>query len=332
MAIPQLPTDSLVIVIFITSVLTYISRFIIQFIELYKTLLKTILKIRDQNKIPIEVFNRIVAAHFPLANEIFFLLVKILFCCLFFAIVFENLQTAGYINSPFGISTVMSLIIIFGPPRLVEELLMSDFTSRVHLKEEEIVKDLQTKKTGPESNGTTVEIHEDTGDTKSDGIIVDMSFFSLDLTEEEKQCKKKSKDCLTRWFKECRVKFLNICEYICLCFKRCKGCKGCKGCKCKYCFAEETLETENSEDILICKRCKYIPCCFVCRWCCIFFFGCCGCSFDDKGRLKCFHLHSTDLKSGTNEYRTVKCNVCCVKHEDENQIPDEDMEETEFKQ
>ena len=143
---------------------------------------------------------------------------------------------------------------------------------------------------------------------------------------------KKSKDCLTRWFKECRVKFLNICEYICLCFKRCKGCKGCKGCKCKYCFAEETLETENSEDILICKRCKYIPCCFVCRWCCIFFFGCCGCSFDDKGRLKCFHLHSTDLKSGTNEYRTVKCNVCCVKHEDENQIPDEDMEETEFKQ
>lgn len=332
LAIPQLPTDSLVIVIFIASVLTYISRFIFQFVELYKTLLETILEIRGQNKIPIEVFNRIVAAHFPLANEIFFLLVKILFCCLFFAIVFENLQTAGYISSPFGVSTVMSLIIIFGPPRLVEELLMSDFTSRVHLKEEEIIQDLQTKKTGPEINRTTEKIHEDTGDPKSDGTIVDMSSLSLDLTEEEKQCrdncKKEIKGFYTkylkaRWFEECREKFLNMCcRYECLCCS----------CTCKYCFADETFETENSEDILICKRCKYIPRCFLMRWCCIFCFGCCGCSFDDKGRLKCFHLHSTDLKPGTKDYRTVKCYVCCVKHEDENQILDEDMDETEVKQ
>ena len=46
LAIPRLPTDSLVYVFFITAVATYIYRFVSQFVELYKTLLETILDLR----------------------------------------------------------------------------------------------------------------------------------------------------------------------------------------------------------------------------------------------------------------------------------------------
>lgn len=55
------------------------------------------------------------------------------------------MQTVGYIR--FGtqpdLTTVISLIFLFGPPRLVEALLMTDFTSRVHMKEKEIRNDLE---------------------------------------------------------------------------------------------------------------------------------------------------------------------------------------------
>lgn len=50
------------------------------------------------------------------------------------------MRTVGYIK--FGaqpdLTTVISLIFLFGPPRFVEALLMTDFTSRVHMKEKEI--------------------------------------------------------------------------------------------------------------------------------------------------------------------------------------------------
>ena len=61
-------------------------------------------------------------------------------------IVYENLQTAGYFKTPFGVTSVLSVLLIFGPPRIVEELLVTDFTSRVHLKEDEIMEYLQKGK------------------------------------------------------------------------------------------------------------------------------------------------------------------------------------------
>lgn len=106
---------------FLTSVIIYISRFIFQLIDLYKSLLEKILDIQDKTSIRIEHFDKIVEKHFPLSNEIFNLFVKIMFSCLFFAIIYDTMQTVGYIR--FGaqpdLITVISLIFLFGTPRLL---------------------------------------------------------------------------------------------------------------------------------------------------------------------------------------------------------------------
>ncbi|XP_052716615.1 uncharacterized protein LOC128189161 [Crassostrea angulata] len=153
LAVPHFSIQSYIYIIFITSVIIYTSRFVFQFIDLYRSLLEKILDIQDKipyiqikTKIRIEHFDEIVEKHFPLSNEIFYLFVKIMFSCLFFAILYDTMQTVGYIRSgeqP-DLTTVISFIFLFGPPRLVEALLMTDFTSRVHMKETKIRKDLET--------------------------------------------------------------------------------------------------------------------------------------------------------------------------------------------
>ena len=84
-------------------------------------------------------------------------------------------------------------------------------------------------------------------------------------------------------------------------------------------LTNETYEDETTleNDVLCCENCEYKPKCFPCRWICVFIFGCCGLSFDKEGRLECFRLHSTDSKLETNEYRTVKFRVCCIKNVNE---------------
>ena len=298
LAIPRLPEDSLVFVIFIGTVTAYIYRFVYQFVQLYKTLLETILDIRKPTKkIPIEDFNKIVASHFPLVNEVFYLIVKILFCCLFFIIVYENLETAGYFKTPFGLNSVLSVLLLFGPPRHIEELLMTDFTSRVHLKEDEIMEYLQK---GREKNVKTIN-----------------KPFSQKCTDEEIDCLRP---------RECTVDKLPCCGK-----KKLRNCTP----KLKCCFLQEPEEpfqdlesisltdgthedeTTPDNDVLCCENCKYLPWCFWVRWLCVFFFGCCGLSFDKEGRLECFRLHSTDSKSETNKYRTVKFRFCCIKNVNE---------------
>lgn len=100
---------------------------------------------QDETSIQIEHFDEVVAKHFPLSNEIVYLFVKIILSCLFFAIIYDTMETVGYIR--FGaqqdLTTVISLIFLFGPPRLVEALLMTDFTSRVNMKEKEIKEELK---------------------------------------------------------------------------------------------------------------------------------------------------------------------------------------------
>lgn len=162
MAVPHFSIQSYIYIIFLTSVIIYISRFVFQFIDLYKSLLEKILDIQDKTSIRIEHFDEIVEKHFPLSNEICYLFVKIMFSCLFFAIIYDTMQTVGYIR--FGaqpdLTTVISLIFLFGPPRLVEALLMTDFTSRVHMKEKEIKEDLQkTMERNTEENETIKPIY-----------------------------------------------------------------------------------------------------------------------------------------------------------------------------
>lgn len=140
LAVPHFSIQSYIYIIFFTSVVIYISRFVFQFIDLYKSLLEKILEMQDETSIQIEHFDEVVAKHFPLSNEIFYLFVKIILSCSFFAIIYYTMRTVGYIK--FGaqpdLTTVISLIFLFGPPRFVEALLMTDFTSRVHMKEKEI--------------------------------------------------------------------------------------------------------------------------------------------------------------------------------------------------
>lgn len=112
LAVPHIPIQSYIHIIFFTSVAIYIFRFVYQFTNLYKSLLETILDIEQQNSIPIKHFDKIVAKHFPLYNELFYMFVKIMLSSLFFAIIYDTMQKVGYIR--FGaqpdLTTVISLI------------------------------------------------------------------------------------------------------------------------------------------------------------------------------------------------------------------------------
>lgn len=159
LAVPHFPIQSYIYIIFFTSVIIYMSRFVYQFIKLYKSLLEKILEIQEQNSIPIKHFDKVVSKHFPLSNEIFYLFVKIMFSGLFFAIIFDTMQNVGYIR--FGaqpdLTTIISLIFLFGPPRIIEAFLSTDFTSRVHRKEKEIKEELDRIKARNDNDDKTIE-------------------------------------------------------------------------------------------------------------------------------------------------------------------------------
>lgn len=95
LAVPRFPIQTYIYVIFITSIIIYISRFVYQFTRLYKNLLETILSVQEQKSIPIKHFNKIVAKHFPLSIEVFYLFVKIMLSSLFFVIIFYTMRNVG---------------------------------------------------------------------------------------------------------------------------------------------------------------------------------------------------------------------------------------------
>ncbi|XP_061162825.1 uncharacterized protein LOC133172038 [Saccostrea echinata] len=150
LALPHYPVQVFIYIIFVTSVIVYLFRYVHQFIELYKNLLNEIFEITEETSISIQDFNRIVTKYFPLKNEVFYLLLKITVTSLFFIIIFDTMQKVEYIKigARLDWTTVISLLFVFGPPRIVEELLVTDFTSRVHMKRTEIKKYINEMKTG----------------------------------------------------------------------------------------------------------------------------------------------------------------------------------------
>lgn len=149
-AVPRLPIQYYIYAIYFTSMMFYIARYFHQFTKLYKKLLESILTIREQNSISIKHFNIIVSRHFPISNEVFYLCVKILFSCLFFAIVYDTMESVGNIKlgAQPDLTMVFSLFFIYGPPRLLEAIFMKDFTSRVYMKENKIKEDLEALANG----------------------------------------------------------------------------------------------------------------------------------------------------------------------------------------
>lgn len=132
-AVPRFSIQSYIYVIFITSLVFHIFRYIYQFTKLYKTLLETVLKLQGENSISIQHFDLIVLKHFPVSNEGFYLFLKIMLSSLFFVIIYDTMQKVGYTR--FGaqpdLTTVITFFFFFGPPRLIEGLFVTDFTSRV---------------------------------------------------------------------------------------------------------------------------------------------------------------------------------------------------------
>ena len=147
LAVPRFSLQQYIYLLFVASCLLYIFRFIFQFSELYKKLLETILDIQDETKIQIKVFNEIVIRYFPFSYELFYLYAKIIFCSLFFTIIFDTIQKLDFTNikERLDLGMVISVIFLFGPPRLAEVLFATDFTSRVHMKETEIKRYIKSR-------------------------------------------------------------------------------------------------------------------------------------------------------------------------------------------
>lgn len=62
------------------------------------------------------------------------------------------------------------------------------------------------------------------------------------------------------------------------------------------------------------EHCKYMPCCFWLRWCCMFCCGCCNCPFDGKGYCKCCAI--LEESSDNVEITWLKMQCVCIENED----------------
>lgn len=303
LAVPHFSIQSYIYIIFITSVIIYTSRFVFQFIDLYRSLLEKILDIQDkipkikyETGIRIEHFDEIVEKHFPLSNEIFYLFVKIMFSCLFLAILYDTMQTVGYIRSgeqP-DLTTVISFIFLFGPPRLVEALLMTDFTSRVHMKEREIREDLKTiMESNKEANEETeTEIREDLKTTMESNKEADESAKTMPPIFTDKERKLCCMEWLRSLWSDVRPENSNV----------------------QLKHSDERLST-----------CTYNPKLFWLRWLCMFCCGCCNCIFDGKGYCECAMLNtgvrspanSTNKDEESKYVQTTTLKIPCVCIEEE---------------
>lgn len=64
---------------------------------------------------------------------------------LFFVFIYDTMQKVGYIKfeAQPDLTTVITFLFCFEPPRFNEGLFMTDFTSRVYMNEEEIKQNIQ---------------------------------------------------------------------------------------------------------------------------------------------------------------------------------------------
>ncbi|XP_048754941.2 uncharacterized protein LOC125665950 isoform X2 [Ostrea edulis] len=176
LAVPHFSVETFIYVIYLTSLVLYICRYIYQFTKLYKNLLDEVHDLTEDKRIPIKCFKEIVDKYFPLRIEVFFLFIKIISSVLFFLIIFDTMQRVGYvkIGAQPDLTTFITLLFLFGPPRIVEILLVTDFTSRVHLKHLEIKKIVEgMRNTIKENSVTTVNILSET-ETRQ---LMDGAFF-----------------------------------------------------------------------------------------------------------------------------------------------------------
>lgn len=86
-----------------------------------------------------------MSKHFPVTNEGFYLFLKIMLSFLFFVFIYDTMQKVGYIKfkAQPDLTTVITFLFCFEPPRFIEGLFMTDFTSRVYMNEEEIKQNIQ---------------------------------------------------------------------------------------------------------------------------------------------------------------------------------------------
>ncbi|XP_062587164.1 uncharacterized protein LOC134248801 [Saccostrea cucullata] len=252
LALPHYPVQVFIYIIFVTSVIVYLFRYVHQFIELYKNLLNEIFEITEETSISTQDFNTIVAKYFPLKNEAFYLLLKITVSSLFFIIIFDTMQKVEYIKigARLDWTTVVSLLFVFGPPRIVEELLITDFTSRVHMKRSEIKKYINEMKTGKieciHNEGVLADYEKDclrgcserAGQCKCENTFKSKS-ISRSSSEEIILCKEGCRYC------ECCCVLRLICTFSC----------GCLNCpidsqrRCDFCDAYAVKETSNAIEI-----------------------------------------------------------------------------------
>ncbi|XP_056007168.1 uncharacterized protein LOC125667798 [Ostrea edulis] len=161
LAVPHFSVEKFIYVIYLTSLVLYICRYIYQFTKLYKNLLKEVLDLTEDKCIPVKCFKEIVDKYFPLRREVFFLFIKIISSVLFFLIIFDTMQRVGYVNTGAqpDLTTFITLLFLFGPPRIVEILLVTEFTSRVHMKHLEIKEIVEGMRNAMNDNSnTTVDI------------------------------------------------------------------------------------------------------------------------------------------------------------------------------
>lgn len=221
----------------------------------------------------------------------------------------ENVSYIRFGAQP-DLTTIISLIFLFGPPRIVEAILVTDFTSRVHMKEKEIKDELVKIKAEKDNKGS-----------KSNKT---MSILQTVLTKEERELTSVKK-CIECWRKvrpgeaytteektpECLRCILNL--FCCGCCNFAFDDKGNSKCclkltnnsKTKKTFEEKsttskeetfTAEEETSEKPTN-NRYDYVPDCFWCRWLGMFFCGCCNFPLDDEGNCKCCVILTTKAES-----------------------------------
>ncbi|XP_056007165.1 uncharacterized protein LOC125665935 isoform X2 [Ostrea edulis] len=282
LAVPHFSVETFIYVIFISSFMLYICRYYYQFTKLYRNLLDEILDLTEDKRIPIKCFEEIVDKHFPLRVEVFFLLIKIISSASFFAIIFDTMKNVGYvkIGAQPDLNTFITLLFLFGPPRFVEALLVTDFTSRVHMKHLEIKKIVEGMQDKINDNSvTTVNILSETEIYQlRKGACFNFiyrkcqtKFEHPDIIYHDNSTKKEA--CENCWRNRCLKNWcVKNCPNCCLCFNCvvrffCTLYCGCicpdHSNKCQYCLILKVKKQKNHSIDVITNRIEdhrcYIP-------------------------------------------------------------------------
>lgn len=138
-ALPHFSASEFQVFLFIAMVTGYLLRYVYEFLLLYKNLLNTILQVTKTTYVAIQDYEKVVCHTFPLKREIFFLAVKLAFAICFFIIIFDTIQKIGYLdNLNLNTDTGITLLFVFGPPKLFELLFLQKSIDKIDRKHVEI--------------------------------------------------------------------------------------------------------------------------------------------------------------------------------------------------